>query len=322
MLPAGGRTITPPRLGAGTVVDVAQRFSLPEPRPRDGWFKVGNIDVTTTAFIVGCGIISMLLYAVNPSWITNLAFTPQTVRAGRIWQLVTWPLVTVPSIWVLISLFFFWYFGHMVEEMVGRLRYTRLVAAIVVAPALFVTITGFIAADVQYGIRLLGLMMLVIFAAEHPEAPFFFSIPAWVITLVFLGLEVLGFLAGRFWSSLIVLVLAVGISLVTVRQWGFADRLDMIPRFRTPSHRSPTRSRTGRVTPAKKGRRRGGARSGQKVVDGPWAAPTGPSSAPSPDTAAMQAELDALLDKISSGGLDSLSGAEKQRLNELSKRLR
>jgi membrane associated rhomboid family serine protease len=302
------------------VVDVAQRFSLPEPRPRDGWFKAGPIDVTTTAFIVGCGIVSMFVYAVNPDWIANLAFTPQGVRSGRIWQIVTWPLVTVPSIWVLISLFFFWYFGHMVEEMVGRLRYTRLVAAIVIAPALFVSVTGFISTDVQYGIRLLGLMMLVIFAAEHPEAPFFFSIPAWVVTAVFLGLEVLGYLAGRFWSSLIVLVLAVAISLVTVRQWGFADRLDMIPRFRTPAHRSPTRSRRGRVRPAKRGRS-GSSRGAARVVDGPWAAPSG-SAAPSPDTAALQAELDALLDKISSGGLDSLSSAEKQRLNELSKRLR
>ena len=45
-------------------------------------------------------------------------------------------------------------------------------------------------------------------------------------------------------------------------------------------------------------------------------------AASSADTAALQAELDALLDKISSSGLDSLTNAEKQRLNELSKRLR
>ena len=35
-----------------------------------------------------------------------------------------------------------------------------------------------------------------------------------------------------------------------------------------------------------------------------------------------QAELDALFDKIGANGMDALSGAEKQRLNELSKRLR
>ncbi len=37
---------------------------------------------------------------------------------------------------------------------------------------------------------------------------------------------------------------------------------------------------------------------------------------------ADQAELDGLLDKISDQGMDALSGDEKQRLNELSKRLR
>ncbi|HBU74937.1 MAG TPA: rhomboid family intramembrane serine protease, partial [Acidimicrobiaceae bacterium] len=37
---------------------------------------------------------------------------------------------------------------------------------------------------------------------------------------------------------------------------------------------------------------------------------------------ALQNELDVLLDKVSSSGLDALSSDEKKRLNELSKRLR
>ena len=43
---------------------------------------------------------------------------------------------------------------------------------------------------------------------------------------------------------------------------------------------------------------------------------------PPPPSAADQAELDALLDKIGAQGMDSLSKDEKQRLNDLSKRLR
>ena len=50
------------------------------------------------------------------------------------------------------------------------------------------------------------------------------------------------------------------------------------------------------------------------VVAGPWA---GTSPIPS-----AQGELDDLLDKISASGINSLSKAEKERLNELSKRLR
>jgi hypothetical protein len=51
------------------------------------------------------------------------------------------------------------------------------------------------------------------------------------------------------------------------------------------------------------------------VVAGPWA---GTESSVSSD----QSELDNLLDKISASGIDSLSKAEKERLNQLSKRLR
>ena len=53
--------------------------------------------------------------------------------------------------------------------------------------------------------------------------------------------------------------------------------------------------------------------------------PTGSLPQPPPPTAQAasdQAELDAILDKISELGMDGLSGAEKTRLNELSKRMR
>ena len=51
------------------------------------------------------------------------------------------------------------------------------------------------------------------------------------------------------------------------------------------------------------------------MITGPWGAPGGQSSTD-------QIELDMLLDKISATGMASLSRQEKQRLNELSKRLR
>ena len=50
------------------------------------------------------------------------------------------------------------------------------------------------------------------------------------------------------------------------------------------------------------------------VVAGPWGG--------SNTVSAAQSELDELLDKISATGMNSLSKSEKERLNELSKRLR
>lgn len=289
---------------------------MPERRARDGWFRLGTIDVTTTAFLVGAGVLSMFIYAVSIDLFARLVFWPGAVRSGEIWRLATWPIANPPtSAWVLITLFFFWYFGHIVEEMVGRIRFTRLVAAITIAPTLFVSIIGDLPTAAEMGLGLLGSVMLVVFAAEHPDAPFFFGIPAWIIAAVFVGIDVLRYVGDRIWGSLIVMLLAMGIALVTIRQWGFADRLEMIPRFASSTkHRSPTRSRKGKVRKPSSSKRSKGKDS---VVSGPWAPPTG-----GPDRSVLQAELDGLLDKISSSGLDSLSAAEKKRLNELSKLLR
>jgi len=159
--------------------------------------------------------------------------------------------------------------------------------------------------------------MLVVFAAENPNAPFFFNIPAWIIASVFIGIDILGYVGNRWWGTLLVLLMALGIALVTIRQWGFAERLDMIPRFaRSGRHGKPTRSSSGRARrPAP---RRTGRTGRTEVVKGPWAPPSVDGAA----RESMQAELDGLLDKISAQGLDALSNDEKKRLNELSKLLR
>ena len=78
------------------------------------------------------------------------------------------------------------------------------------------------------------------------------------------------------------------------------------------------------------GKQRRSRRSGGgDVVAGPWTSstrsgPTGslPQPPPSVQASSDQAELDAILDKISELGMDGLTGDEKSRLNELSKRMR
>ena len=41
------------------------QFSLPERRQRDGWFRIGTLDVTTTALLVLLGVASMFAYAIS-----------------------------------------------------------------------------------------------------------------------------------------------------------------------------------------------------------------------------------------------------------------
>ena len=79
---------------------------------------------------------------------------------------------------------------------------------------------------------------------------------------------------------------------------------------------------SGQRKPKKAKRSKPGRSSGPRVVEGPWKSGPAPMPPPSGHSAADQAELDALLDKIGAAGMDSLTAAEKQRLNDLSKRLR
>lgn len=279
---------------------------IPDPRPRDGWFKIGKLDVTTTALLSLLGVVSMFLYAMSTSAFYRLAFWPPLVRDGELWRLVTWPIANEPSIWVFISIAFFWIFGHMIEEQLGKQRFALLVAVVVVAPATVVTLVGPLADSTAaaIGISLLGTVMLVLFAAEHPTAPFFFGIPAWVIAAVFVGLDVLRYLGERWWGTLVQMLLMVGGALVMARSWGFVTELSFIPKIGGGASGRPRSSGGG-----KRSRAQRQSRDFDRVVSGPW---TGPSPAD-------QAEMDHLLDKMNTVGL---TDAERKRLSDLGKRLR
>ena len=296
------------------------QFALPDPRPRDGWFRVGNLDITTTALLVFAGVASMFLYAVNKVWFAELVYAPAAVRDGDIWRLATWPIANPPTrILVVLTLVFFWLVGHIVEEMVGRTRFAILIAIVTVVPAAVVTALPqdpFTTLP-EIGLSLLLTTMFVVYAAENPHAPSFFGIPIWILAAVFIGIDVLGIIGDRYWGTLVMMLLAIGVALVVVRQWGFVQRLSFIPNL--GAAKKPHPPRRGPAPPRTAARRSERRRTGQ-VVEGPWSAPAPPPS--TADAAAAQVELDALLDKISATGLDSLTSDEKRRLNELSKRLR
>ena len=300
-------------------------FSLPERPMRDGWFRIGTLDVTTTALLVGLGVLSMFLYAVSPTFVSNFFFQTEMVRDGELWRLVTWPLLNPPtSIWVVLTLAFFWFVGHQVEDRVGRVPFTVLIAAMTLIPGALVTILGidrFGAA--AFGLGLLGIGLLVVFALDNPGAMFMFGIPAWVLAAVYVAIDVLSLTGARRWSQLVMELLVIVVALFGCRQLGLLDNLEFIPRIPAVAPRA-SRSPYGEVGCGRsggtkrgrgKGRKAKGKRSGT-VVAGPWGGePTGPSPL-------EQAELDVLLDKIGEGGLDSLNKMERKRLDELSRKMR
>jgi membrane associated rhomboid family serine protease len=284
-------------------------FSLPENHSSRPWFRLGQLDVTTTVLVTLMCVAAMFVWAIDRSVLAWLALIPSRVLQGEIWRLVTWPIPTEPTLWTIITLAIFWYFGREIEGLLGRNRFAWFLLTLTLVPAVVATILNL----PQAGIRPLQFAVFLVFIAQYPFARFFFGIPAWALGAVFVGLEVLQLVGMRNERGIVFLFVTIATAAITARSYGLATSLHWVPVLALPG------SGTERAKPAKNPRRSGRSPRGT-VVDGPWPAPA--PSFPTPDSVAAQAELDMLLDKISASGLESLTGDEKRRLNELSKRLR
>ena len=303
---------------------MAGRFSYSRPERRratDPWFRIGEIDIGSAAFLAGLCAISILVYGLEPPdkpILTSLALIPDKVLNGQVWRIFTWPLANgfdQRLLWVAVAVALLWYFGGRLEEQIGRIRMTVLLAALIVLPAVVA-----VALDLNhFGVRSIEIAVLLLFIAEYPNLRFFFGIPAWVLGAVYVVTDILQISGSRANDQLVLYIVSLVIAAFAARAVGMLSAYPWIPRVPLPDALTGTRSSGPRRSARGKVRGKGG--STQRVVEGPWSAPTPPART-SPDTAAAQAELDALLDKISASGLDSLSAGEKRRLNELSKRLR
>ena len=297
--------------------DVADRFSFSKPDrrgPHDPWFRVGQIEFGTAAVFSALCAVSLVIYGfepVNKPFLTKLALIPSKVFDGQIWRIATWPFANgfdERLFWIAVSIALLWYFGGRLEAQVGRTKFGIFLVAVIVLPG----IAGTLLDLPQAGCRSVQLVVLLVYVAEYPNVRFFFGIPAWALGLVYVITDVLQLTGARAGERLLFYVISLAIAAVAARSIGLLAAYPWIPRVpfgdgvrtRPPGKpKAPRRSKAGRPT----------------VVEGPWGTP---SAVPSQTSLADQAELDSLLDKIAATGMDSLSGEEKRRLNDLSKKLR
>lgn len=295
-------------------------------RNNDPWFRVGDVGVTTTIALTAMGIFSIFVYVAEGNsralskffWLTPRGFSsalgPSVVEGG-VWRLFTWPLFLEPGariFFAAILIAIFYMLGSRVEEVMGRVRYARFLAFIIVLPAIAVVILdlGLGISGVAGGLRFPELAVLVAFALIYPEARFFFGLPAWSIALGIIVIETLQTTADRNWFGLLLGAFVVGLATLLVRAMGLAESAAWIPRIPLPASLGgtpqPSSRREGRSKPSR-ARRKTNLRS---VTPDPVA----------DDLADM--EIDALLDQVATEGLDSLTKAQRKRLEEHSKRMR
>lgn len=309
---------------------MSQYFSaLFSRRPNDGWFRVSRFDITTVDIMTALAIAAMFLWALSPNGLwPNLAFISPSVRSGQIWRLVTWPIAERPGFFSLISVAFFWSFGQQIEGLFGRAKFVTWVLAVAIVPATLVTVTGLLSPSLEaaeFGLGPIFLAGIWVYAATYPNVRWFEVVPLWALAAGFTLLQLLQLGGSRASGGILFLLFTVAAALSVGRSLGFATAwpIPHIPIGTGTGSGSIRRQKRSKPSPPKRPKRGGPS---QRVVEGPWrrepessAPKVVPPTGPSP---ADQAEMDDLLEKIHDGGMDALSTAEKQRLNELSKRLR
>ena len=266
----------------------------------------------TPDFVAGASLLMMVVYALSPTFVSYLALSPGDVLRGFVWQLATWPLANVPSIWTIWNAAVFWFTGRQLERELGKGRFGWMLLGITVAGSVLAVLLalGFrVDSPMLAGLGTLAMIVVLIFIAENPRMPFFFGIPAWVLGLVIVIIPLLQFVGARAWIYLLQFVLNLVAAAIIAKFAGLFERYAFIPGHTyTPGPRIRTggASRTQRRRKATPPRASTGA---SNVVQGPWLGPEPP--------AREDEEMDALLDKIMAQGLDSLTARERKRLEEL-----
>ena len=268
------------------------------------WFRIGRFGVSTTTFFVATVVASWFAWVVAGQYYTiTLAYSVSAVTEGELWRIVTWPWADGLSLWTILGAFMMWYFGNMLEAQIGRSRMIWLLVGIWASLTLSYTAVGAIAGGgFLYGISTIQLLVLLLWIAEYPNAPFFFNIPAWVFGLVIVGLQVLTMVAYRTWAQLLALLLGVLLVAVLGRAVGLLSDYPWIP-GRSTRPRTAKAPRT-RDTPAKNAPRKAGRDRGAER------------------RASDRERLDELLDQINANGIGSLTEAQRKEMLKLRERLR
>jgi len=245
--------------------------------------QAAGMVITALAMGVGAG-----------GFLAGLAFNwNEAAAGGRVWQFLTYPLVTGPSLWTLIQLVMFAMFGGEVEKYIGRRGFLWLVVALVLAgPLLMGIVALFGEARTLAGGSEVNFAVFIACVLLYPRAEIFFGIQARWIALALLAIASLQALAGRDFLGLILVWWVCGAAFLFLRWEGVAAAAGPVLR------------------PA---RRKVEARPPRRVVR-----PPSPAANPRAD---LHESIDPILEKISRTGIASLTKDERARLERARARL-
>lgn len=220
------------------------------------------------------------------------------------WQWATYAVNHVPGIWFLLDMLYLGIFGTQLEQMMGRRFLTRLYLALLAVPPLLTVVSVGFGLTPSYVIAGTGSIHFCLFlgvAFLHPNAKIFCTGPAvkWIAGALF-AIHALDFVYQRDGLGLTIMLASAGLTYFLMRKYGLTPRFEKVAEAFAAAlpKRKNSAARPLPYTP--------------KVL---------PRLEVSPDRAAV-AKIDAILEKISRSGIDSLDEWERRELERSSRELK
>ncbi len=210
------------------------------------WWK--QHPVYLAAIIALVGVASMIVTAVlGYEVIGHFVFTfDQAFGQLHIWTPLTYVLVNPPSLWTLLGCYLLWSFGEAVERHLGRRSFVNLLLLLLLVSPLLVSVFGLLGVRsfACAGMMQLEFGVFIAFATLYPRAKIsiiILTIDAWLLAAVFVGVNALGSLAARDWSSLLLLAANVGTAYAFIRFEKGELKLPTMPKP-APKDRKPAQA--------------------------------------------------------------------------------
>lgn len=174
--------------------------------------SVGGYPLYLIQFLVLVQVVAMILTTfLNGTGWQLLAFNGQEVAWGYLWQLVTYPLFEMPSLWWAIAMLIIFFSGPEVEKYIGRAQMLLLYVGMILAGSIPLALLSLVmgvpltlagSLSVMFGV-FVGLATL------YPNVQFngmFFTLTLKVAVWVLLGINVMISIAYGAWPGAVALL--------------------------------------------------------------------------------------------------------------------
>lgn len=192
------------------------------------------VDATTVLVVVH--IVAMILSTIvlttmsggmvkSFTWLfTWFGFNGEGVLQGKFWTLVTYPFlhnIAISHVFFALDMFFFFLFGREVERYIGRGSYLKFYALLIVVPSIVAGLMALLlGTPVLYGSQVLHFAVTIGFVTIYPNVQFFFGLVAKWLAVGFLAIYSLFYLAHQNWQGFIYLWTSCGLAYFLLRSAG------------------------------------------------------------------------------------------------------